>query len=469
MTAPSAEAPLRLRLRRGRALELGEETLRHPGSLGGGEVWTPYDDVTHVAATPAGLRLGTRSGAYWLRRADFAERDAPERLAAALRARIARRPGGFAQLERMARLDALAARPGRARLGAALALACAGVFAVQLASPELAYAGVFSALLVRLGEPWRIVTANFLHASPAHLLLNALGLAALGLLAERSLGGRGAGAAVALAGVGAMAASYAAGYEHALGASGLVYGLAGALLWLELRAPEALPVAWRLPRRLFVGLLALETLLLVALPGIAHAAHAGGFLGGAVAAALAGPRLRAERRPRRALALANGLALGLAVLAAAAWLRSALAPDVDAIARRGEALLEADAVPPELLNNEAWRIAIAPEPGGRALRVAQGMAERAAEETGWSDPAVLDTLAEIHFAAGRTGEALRLADAAIALAPEEPYYREQRRRFAGERPRDARPRGPGPSEPPGAPERPRPREREERDEPGLRV
>jgi hypothetical protein len=75
------------------------------------------------------------------------------------------------------------------------------------------------------------------------------------------------------------------------------------------------------------------------------------------------------------------------------------------------------------------------------------MAERAADETGWSEAAILDTLAEIHFLMGRADLALELADAAVALAPGEPYYREQRRRFAGERGRGDRPAGPSRSAP----------------------
>ena len=124
-------------------------------------------------------------------------------------------------------------------MSAAVAALCVLVFGLQLVSPLYETDGFFSAILVGLGEPWRIVTANFLHASPLHLVLNGLGLALLGAFVERSLGSRGTGPVLACAGLGAMAASYAAGYEHALGASGIVAGLAGALLWLELREPEA--------------------------------------------------------------------------------------------------------------------------------------------------------------------------------------------------------------------------------------
>jgi hypothetical protein len=111
-------------------------------------------------------------------------------------------------------------------------------------------------------------------------------------------------------------------------------------------------------------------------------------------------------------------------------MRAAFFPDTGALARRGEALLAMDGVPPLFLNNEAWRIAIAPAADPVALGVAERLAERAAEATHWAQPAVLDTLAEIHFAAGRPALAAELADAALALAPDDPYYRAQQRRFA---------------------------------------
>ena len=59
-----------------------------------------------------------------------------------------------------------------------------------------------------------------------------------------------------------------------------------------------------------------------------------------------------------------------------------------------------------------------------------------------ADPHLLDTLAEVHFAAGRRDRALAAIDEAIALAPKEPYYEEQRRRFEGLRSPGDRPAGP---------------------------
>jgi rhomboid protease GluP len=448
-------------------IELHAEGLRHPRSARfGGVVFTPYRDVTHVVSGPGGIRLGTRGGSFVFRRGEFADAGAHHELARELERRIGALPDGPARLERMARLDALAARPGWTPVSAAVTALCVAVFGLQLLSPLYETDGFFSAILVRLGEPWRIVTANFLHASSGHLALNGLGLAMLGAFAERSLGSRGTGPVLALAGLGAMAASYAAGYEHALGASGLVAGLAGALLWLELRAPEALPVSWRLPRRLFVAVVALDTIFLAGLPGIAHAAHAGGFAAGGLAAAAVGPRLRDAGGPRPGLALLNALALGAALLAGAAWVRGVQVPDPTALARRGEAFLEERDVSPDLLNNEAWRIAISGSAGADALETARRMAERAAEETEWSEPEIVDTLAEIHFLAGRPELACELAEVAIGLAPEEAYYREQLRRFQGDRAPEDRPGAPAPE----PRELPRPRDTEpDGTAPGLRV
>ena len=63
---------------------------------------------------------------------------------------------------------------------------------------------------------------------------------------------------------------------------------------------------------------------------------------------------------------------------------------------------------------------------------------------------------EVLFQVGRQGEALSTIDEAIRLEPGERYFREQRRRFSGDRPFDDRPAPPGfeppfpiPSEEPG--------------------
>ena len=59
------------------------------------------------------------------------------------------------------------------------------------------------------------------------------------------------------------------------------------------------------------------------------------------------------------------------------------------------------------------------------------------------NPHLLDTLAESLFQRGDVEASIYAIDAAIALVPDEPYFREQRRRFTGERAIDDRPPEPG--------------------------
>jgi tetratricopeptide (TPR) repeat protein len=88
---------------------------------------------------------------------------------------------------------------------------------------------------------------------------------------------------------------------------------------------------------------------------------------------------------------------------------------------------------PEELNNRAWFAATDPEVSEEMLSAALMMAERAVDETQREDATILDTLAEVHFVMGRESEALATIEEAIAQNPDERYYREQRRRFLGER------------------------------------
>jgi len=123
-------------------------------------------------------------------------------------------------------------------------------------------------------------------------------------------------------------------------------------------------------------------------------------------------------------------------------------------------------ISPAELNDLAWIIAVSPGSSESELEAALLLAERAVDETGHSEATILDTLAEVQFSLGQTLNAIQTIDEAISNAPEEAYYREQRRRFTGERDPDDRPdyvppmfRNPGGSEP-----------REEAPtDPGLRV
>jgi hypothetical protein len=262
------------------------------------------------------------------------------------------------------------------------------------------------------------------------------------------IGFQAAAFVAAASALGAMGGSLVADYFQALGASGIVAGVVGALLFEEFRRPERIPAPWRLSRGLLVGAIAADVVLLAFLPGIAHAAHLGGFVAGVGAAAAVTPR--DPLRPARPawLGAANLGAAGIAAASALALFWAVWGPGPGAVRARAERLLVLEGVHPQILNNEAWMIAISESPDPELLAVARRMAERAVEATGRRDPNVLDTLAEVQFAAGDATAAVATIDEAIALAPHEDYFEEQRRRFTGERAADDRPEPPeGPVEP----------------------
>jgi hypothetical protein len=257
------------------------------------------------------------------------------------------------------------------------------------------------------------------------------------------LGFQAAAFVAAAAALGAMTGSLVADYFEALGASGIVAGIVGALIYVEFRRPERLPAPWRLSRGLLVGAIAADTILLAFLPGIAHAAHLGGFLAGAGAAAAVTPV--DPLRPARPawLRVANRGAVALAAASALAFAASIWSPGTTLLRLRAERLITLEHAHPQRLNNEAWMIAISDSADPELLALARQLAERAVEATGRRDPNVLDTLAEVQFAAGDADRAVETIDEAIALAPHVDYFHEQRRRFTGERPADDRPDPPG--------------------------
>jgi membrane associated rhomboid family serine protease len=439
------EGPLSLPLRGGREIVFLEDALRHPRTRRlRGERHTPYRDITHLFAGGRWIRLATRGGVWLIPRAAFVRPEDGDRLVRECLHRIAASPGGAEQLAHLARVEERQRRPARLRCTVGLVALCGLVFLAQLAAGGLLEeVAAFGATLARV-EPWRYLSGNLLHATflPPHFFLNALAILAFGALVERPLGGLATCLVMGVSAVFAMAGAAVAGLEAVVGASGVASGLVGALLWLELRHGGELPAAWRLPRRLFVTFVVLEHVILLPVPGVAVSGHLGGMLGGALCTALVAPACLSGERPGWLRAAAGVTALALVASLAAVGVE--LARGADRLqARRGERLLGLESAPPGILNDTAWLIALAETRAPRDLEVALRLAERAVRLSARRDPNLLDTLAEVLFQAGRTEEALDVIDEAIRLAPTERYYREQRRRFRGERPFDDRPSPPG--------------------------
>jgi membrane associated rhomboid family serine protease len=415
--------------------------VHHPLTARGGRTFTPYDEIVHLTLSQRALWIGTSKTVAMLPRRAFVDATAPEALARALIERISQQPGSRAQLARMAEIEdrARGTRPSYATWG--LVALCVATFVAQIFFPvDLEMIGSMMPTLVAAGEPWRLVTGNLLHASIVHLALNVIAVLAFGTLCERPLGTARTLAVMGVSGLAAMTASALAGDEMVVGVSGVASGLVGAVTWLEHFRTQELPSWWRVPRRPLYLMLGL-TALLGLVPGIAGAAHLGGFFAGVLSAWLLvdGPLgSRPAPIPVRALAACVLLATAASVGTAATELRT---PGRSCVRLLPQLKLSRQ-VSVMALNNCAWTVAIAESATPQDLESALGLAERAVEETQRKEPTMLDTLAELQFRMGKTEDAVATIDEAIAIDPAEPYYTEQRKRFLGER--KDRPPPPGP-------------------------
>ena len=438
---------------RARAIVLDSEGIHHPSSTRGrGRAFTRYEDITHVAVYAPGFWLGTQRSVYTFARTSFVDPISPERLLRALLERIVERPGGGAQLARINDLDARALEVSQPRATLGLAALCAAVYALAtLTNLPIFDATYMSPALVRDGDLHRIVTANLVHAFTLHLVFNLLCLLAVGRMLERAIGSERVVCVMGASALGAMAATGWLRDASVVGVSGVVFGLAAGLLWVELRCAEALPAWWRFPRRallLICGALLVDSALGFLIPFVAGEAHLGGFAAGLLATALVTPRTLAPASPavERASRAVFGITAACVLVTAVT-----LAVPGDFRVRHSLRVASLAGVSAEELNDRAWLLATLPNATPEALAVALSLAERAVEESERSDATILDTLAEVQFQLGNPERAVVIIDEAIAREPDQAYYREQRRRFLGERGRDDRPDPPQPPAPWDAP------------------
>jgi membrane associated rhomboid family serine protease len=435
-------------LRGGRApIVLREDGVDHPRhTRSRRRVFTAYADITHLTTSTQAVWIGTKRSVYVLGRAMFEQTGGPEILVRALSRRIAEQPGGADQLARMVEIERTGnvAQPLRATW--ALVALCVAVFVAQLwIGPDIQSVGNFTPHFFLDGDLWRVVTANLIHAAPGfpiHLGLNMLALIVLGALVERPLGASRTVTVMGLSGVAAMLASGLADSLPVVGASGVVFGLVGAALWLEFTWTERLPAWWRFPRRTLLILLVLNGIIGLA-PFISGSAHFGGFVGGLAATALMTRKPRGFDVAPRWVPASSALVVLLTALAlaSAGW---ELARPGDYSAQHAMRLASMPDVSYVDLNDQAWEIAISDDSSREMMEAALVLAERAVAKSERKDPNILDTLAEVQFVLGRRDEAIQTIDEAIVQAPHEPYFREQRRRFTGERAPDDRPPAPLP-------------------------
>ncbi|HEY0641159.1 MAG TPA: rhomboid family intramembrane serine protease [Pseudonocardiaceae bacterium] len=157
---------------------------------------------------------------------------------------------------------------------------------------------------IGLDQPWRLLTAGFLHYGPLHLALNMLALWILGREIEPLLGRARFAAVYLLALFGGSVAVFQFGAWDArtAGASGAVWGIMAALLVALVRL--------KLDLRPVLGVILINVFISF-LPGVSLLGHLGGFVAGAAATAA----LVYAPRDRRTLVQVGALVtIGLVLL-----------------------------------------------------------------------------------------------------------------------------------------------------------
>lgn len=174
----------------------------------------------------------------------------------------------------------------------------------------------FRPYIVARGEWWRGLTAMFLHAQdyPFHILFNMWALWVFGPVLERRWGTVPFGALYLASGLGGAALFHLLGsLNPAVGASGAIFGLFGALLIASYRQRHT--IAGRAIFTQLAILLAINLSLPLLYNRIAWEAHVGGLIAG-IAIAFAWDHLGAGRRAalQRTLVGVAVAAVGLGVL-----------------------------------------------------------------------------------------------------------------------------------------------------------
>lgn len=216
---------------------------------------------------------------------------------------------------------------GRPAVTFGIIAACVFVYVLQWLVPnqvvyeQFAYNNVFATPEFGVFEPWRMLTAAFLHSpdSVLHIALNMYTLWIFGQALEPVLGRARFLALYLISAVGGSIGYLlltpmlipGQGLVGVVGASGAIFGLFGAMLLVQRQRGGD-------TRQLWV-LIAINGVIGFLIPQIAWQAHLGGLVTGALCAAVLA---YAPRGRRQRLVQAAGLAAVLALLLAAAWART---------------------------------------------------------------------------------------------------------------------------------------------------
>ena len=349
-----------------------------------------------------------------------ASRARPRRSRARCSERIAARPDGARAARAHGGARRRARRAGRPPSRLALALLCVAVYALQLAlRPHVYDGGVLErARSCALGEPWRLVTANLLHAKAA-----AAPPAAESAGRARACSARWLERAARLARAPGRGDAWRGPRARWRRARAGRLRAGGRRLGPRLRAsrarcsgsscaqPEALP-AWLAPPAapLRSRCSRSSVVLLFVVPGVAHGGRTRAASSAAPAAAATAPgSTRAARRLGAARSAARGRRSRSSRARRSAGCGGVLAPgDVRRAPPRRVLARRCRGVPPPAEQRGLAYRDRRPSPPRRARRRAAHGGARGATRRIAAEPDLLDTLAEVHFLLGRSRAAVEL-------------------------------------------------------------
>jgi membrane associated rhomboid family serine protease len=163
--------------------------------------------------------------------------------------------------------------------------------------------------MVATGEWWRLIGGGFLHANILHIATNMLSLFFIGRIVEPAIGSLRTGLiyGVSLA-AGSLGVMLVDPSGATLGASGAIFGLAGALLVIShLRGAGVMQSG--------IGpMILLNLVFTFRIPGISIGGHVGGLIGGAAIGWLILEFDKRRRRNDRADGLIAGIATALFIV-----------------------------------------------------------------------------------------------------------------------------------------------------------
>jgi rhomboid protease GluP len=178
-----------------------------------------------------------------------------------------------------------------------LILANIAAFAWEVASGALLSrgaiieAGALSRDHVLAGEWSRLVTAMFLHGGPDHLIGNMIVLYIVGIGCEHALGWSDTAVVYFTAGITGFLLSMAMSPGPSVGASGAIFGVAGALSLVLVRYRDRFHLRDKRIGVVLAFWAAYQLLMGLASPFVDNYGHLGGLAGGLMTGALMKPRL----------------------------------------------------------------------------------------------------------------------------------------------------------------------------------